>query len=165
MDRIYRYDIDFLKGIAIIAVVLYHMGICKSGYLGVDVFLVINGFLVMPKMVRDIENGSFKYFQFLAKRLQRLLPLILLVTVFSLVIGYAVGMFPEDYKRLCESVIASNFMSQNILSAVTDKDYWSAINDYKPLMHLWYVGILFEFYLIMPVLIYGGRLLRNPVGG
>lgn len=147
----YRHDIDALKGIAIIAVVLFHLGLLKSGYLGVDAFLVINGFWVIPSMIKKIENRGFSFFSFLEKKVVRLLPLIVLASVLSLLLGVFL-MLPDDLENLSQSVIASNFMSQNILSAITSKNYWDVSNDFKPLMHLWYVGILFEFYLILPLL-------------
>ena len=82
IDR-YRYDIDLLKGCAIIAVVLYHAGWCMSGYLGVDVFFVVSGFLVIPSVMRQIREGNFRYLSFLEKRIFRLLPLVLLVRCLS----------------------------------------------------------------------------------
>lgn len=147
----YRKDIDALKGIAIVAVVLFHLGLLKSGYLGVDAFFVINGFLVIPSMIKKIENRDFSFFNFLEKRVVRLLPLIVLASALSLLFGIFL-MLPDDLENLSQSVIASNLMSQNILSAITSKNYWDVSNDFKPLMHLWYVGILFEFYLILPLL-------------
>ena len=80
----YRHDLDLLKGIAIIAVILYHAGGCKSGYLGVDVFFVISGYLVVPQVMRQIEEGRFCYWRFLEKKIFRLLPLVLLVSGLSL---------------------------------------------------------------------------------
>lgn len=151
---VYREDLDILKGLAIIAVVLYHMGITKSGYLGVDVFFVINGYLIMPKVLKDVANDKFHYFNFLLKRTLRLLPLMLIVSAVSLFIGYW-GMLPDDYENLCESVVASNFFSNNILAAITTKNYWDVVNEYKPLMHTWYIGILFEFYLVFPLIAMG----------
>lgn len=68
----YRRDIDLLKGMAIIAVVLYHIGILKSGYLGVDIFFVINGFLVIPSVYKKIYNDEFKYVKFIIKKYIRL---------------------------------------------------------------------------------------------
>ena len=59
--KFYRDDLDLLKGFAIIAVVLYHMGISQCGYLGVDVFFAINGFLIMPKVIREVADGRFRY--------------------------------------------------------------------------------------------------------
>ena len=70
MKKDYRHDLDLLKGLAIIAVVLYHAGLCKSGYLGVDVFFVLNGYLVVPKVMNEIEEGRFRYFAFLEKKIR-----------------------------------------------------------------------------------------------
>lgn len=147
----YRQDLDALKGIAIIAVVLFHMGLLKSGYLGVDAFFVINGFLVIPSVIKKIANSEFSFFGFMEKRLVRLLPLIVLASAASLILGYFL-MLPDHYENLAQSVIAGNLMSENILSAITTKNYWDVVNEYKPLMHLWYVGILFEFYITLPIL-------------
>ena len=148
----YRNDLDLLKGFAIVAVVLYHMGISPSGYLGVDAFFVINGFLIMPKVIREVDDAKFRFFSFLEKRTVRLLPLMLLASLFSLLIGYW-GMLPDDYENLSESVVATNFFSNNILASITTKNYWDVGNDYKALMHTWYIGILFEFYLLFPLIV------------
>lgn len=147
----YRKDIDALKGIAIITVVLFHMGLLKSGYLGVDAFFVINGFLVVPALYKKIVGVDFSYLGFMEKKMLRLMPLVVVASLVCLIIGF-IGMLPDNYENLAESVIAGNFFSENILSAITTKNYWDVGNDYKPLMHLWYVGILFEFYLILPLL-------------
>jgi len=147
----YRKDLDCLKGIAIIIVVLFHMGLLKSGYLGVDAFFVINGFLVVPALFSKIVGNGFSYFSFMEKKLLRLMPLVVVASIVCLAVGF-IGMLPDNYENLAESVIASNIFSENILSAITTKNYWDVGNDYKPLMHLWYVGILFEFYLLLPLL-------------
>lgn len=148
----YRKDLDILKGLAIIAVVLYHMGLAPGGYLGVDTFFVINGFLIVPKVVSDVDEGKFKYFGFLEKRIVRLLPLMLMLTALVLFVGYW-GMLPDDYENLSQSVVAANFLSGNILGSITAKNYWEVWNDYKPLMHTWYIGVLFEFYLLFPLVV------------
>ncbi len=141
----YRPDLDIVKAISIIAVVFYHIGWLETGYLGVDVFFAINGFLIVPSLVEKIASGSFSYTSFLLKRIIRLWPLVLLAAAVCLIVGY-VGMLPDDYENLSQSVIASNFMSQNILSAITTKNYWDVSNEFKPLMHFWYIGIL-EYWL------------------
>lgn len=155
MDVKYRYDLDLLKGLAIIAVVLYHAGWCKSGYLGVDVFLVINGYLVVPKVTNEIENGRFQYFSFLEKKLFRLLPLVLLVSTFALAIGY-MDMLPFDFRFLNEEVVASSFFANNILQSVTTQNYWAAIY-HKVMMHTWFLGVLLQFYIIFPLLMMAFR--------
>ena len=156
---IYRNDLDFLKGIAIIAVVFYHASLIQSGYLGVDLFFVINGFLIIPSLCRNITKDSkMSYYPvFLRKRLIRLWPLIILATLVCLLIGFFVGMLPDDFENLSETVIASNLMSNNLLSAITIKDYWAVRATFQPLMHMWYVGILFEFYLIIPLILYATK--------
>ena len=154
----HRKDLDSLKGISIIAVVLFHMGLLHSGYLGVDAFFVINGFLVVPSVIRKINQADFSFFGFIEKRIVRLLPLIVLASVVALGLGYFL-MLPDHYENLAQSIIAGNLFSENILSAITTKNYWDVVNEYKPLMHLWYVGILFEFYIVFPLLM----LLSNSI--
>lgn len=149
----YRRDLDILKGIAILAVVIYHMGFLKSGYLGVDIFLLINGFFVIPSIYNKVKNNEFKYFDFLKNKYIRLAPLVIMACIIVMIIGF-IGMLPDDYENLTQSVIASLGFSQNILSAITTKDYWNIINEYKPLMHFWYIGILMEFYIVIPLIIY-----------
>lgn len=155
MGKEYRYDLDLLKGLAIIAVVLYHAGWCKSGYLGVDVFLVINGYLVVPRVMNEIASGQFRYFSFLEKKLFRLLPLVLLVSAFALCVGYK-DMLPFDFRFLSEEVVASSFFANNILQSITTQNYWAAIY-HKVMMHTWFLGVLFQFYIIFPLLMMAFR--------
>jgi len=150
IPKTYRYDLDLLKGLAIIAVVLYHAEWCKSGYLGVDVFLVINGYLVVPNLMDEIESGQFRYFSFLEKKLFRLLPMVLLVSAFALAIGY-MDMLPFDFRFLSEEVVASSFFMNNILQAMTTQNYWAAIY-HKVMMHTWFLGVLFQFYIVFPLI-------------
>ena len=146
----YRYDLDVLKGLAIVAVVLYHAGWCKSGYLGVDVFFVLNGYFVVPQVMRQIEEKRFHYFAFLEKKIFRLLPLVLLICGLSLAVGYW-GMLPNDFRFLSEEAVASSVFGNNILQAVTTQNYWAAIY-HKVLMHTWFLGVLMQFYVIFPLL-------------
>lgn len=158
----YRQDLDVIKGVAIIAVVLFHIGLLKSGYLGVDAFFVINGFLIVPSVIKQIQLSSFSLIVFLQKRIVRLLPLIVIACIVALGLGYFL-MLPDDYENLSQAVIASNCFSENILEAITTKNYWDQDNGYKPLMHLWYVGILFEFYLLFPLTMLFGNWLAKKL--
>lgn len=146
----YRHDLDALKGLAILAVVLYHAGWCKSGYLGVDVFLVLNGYFVVPQVMRQIEEKRFHYFAFLEKKIFRLLPLVLLICGLSLAVGYW-GMLPNDFRFLSEEAVASSVFGNNILQALTTQNYWAAIY-HKVLMHTWFLGVLMQFYVVFPLL-------------
>lgn len=160
--EMYRYDIDVLKGIAILSVLLYHMGLLPHGYLGVDIFLVINGFLIIPSIYRDINNEVFNYFSFLKKRFLRLAPLVIIACSIAMLIGLY-GMLPDDYENLAESSVASLLFCNNILSKIIATDYWNVVNDYKPLMHLWYVGIITEFYIFFPFVAYLEKTIQKKV--
>lgn len=159
------YCLDILKAIAIIVVVFFHMGYLSYGYLGVDLFLVINGYLITKSLSRKIlesrpcekyEKSANIYINFLLDKIYRLLPVLLCASLFCILWGYYV-MLPDDYENLTQSIIASSFFSNNILQAITTKDYWDVVNDYKPLMHTWYVGVLMQFYLVYPILFYVAR--------
>lgn len=150
MER--RNDIDLLKGIAIIAVVFYHVGLLPYGFLGVEIFLVVSGYLLIPKLTIQISSGNYKYFPWLFKRLYRIWPITLVASIVSLVLGYFL-MIPDRYENLAESVVASNLFSNNILSAITTKNYWDTSNEYKPLMQMWYLGIVAQFYVLFPLLL------------
>ena len=153
----YRHDIDFLKGIAILAVMFYHVSLVQSAYLGVDLFFVISGFLLVPRMCRRITDSTSWircYLELLKRQLLRFWPLVILASVVCLLIGWGVGMLPDDFENLNETIVASNLMSNNLLSFRTIRDYWSVRADFQPLMHLWYLGILFEFCLVTPLILF-----------
>lgn len=147
----YRKDIDILKGFAILAVIFYHFGFATFGYLGVDLFFVINGFLITLGLIHKTNNSQFSYWEFITKRFSRLFPLVIISSLTSLIIG-AVSMLPDNFENISISVIASNVFSHNILSAKTVQNYWNVANNYKPLMHTWYLGIIAEFYIIYPLI-------------
>lgn len=149
-------SIDLLKGLAIIAVVLYHLGVSPSGYLGVDVFFVISGSLAAVGLIRSFENNRFSYWDFLNKRLARLWPGLVLISAVSLCLGWMV-MLPLHYKLECESVVGTLTFTNNIVQYITGGDYWASTNELKPLMHTWYIGILMQFYLVIPVIFFIGK--------
>lgn len=171
--------LDVLKAFAIIAVVLYHSGYMTFGYLGVDLFLVVNGYLITKSLRKKIlttnsssvigGGGNFctdgwlgGYFEFEISRIVRLLPVLLVACIACMALGYW-AMLPDDYENLSESVIATNLFGNNILSAITTKNYWDVVNEYKPLMHTWYVGVVMQFYIVYPILFFLAKLdNKNP---
>ena len=152
-------NLDVLKGIAIISVVLYHFGLMPLGYLGVDIFLVVNGYLVTKGLARNVPNGDFNYIQFLYKKVLRLWPLVLFASLVVLAISYFTKL-PDDLENVGNSVVASNVFANNILARITSKNYWDVTVAYKPLMHTWYLGILMQCYIIYPLFF----LLANKIG-
>lgn len=150
----YYADLDILKGIATIAVVLYHLSgtILPYGYLGVEVFLVISGYLMMTGVLRAITNDSFSYFKQIINRLLRLWPSVIAIALISLAIGLFM-MLPDDFENVSQSAIASTAFANNILAAITTKDYWNSANVFKPLMHTWYLGVLMQAYVVFLALV------------
>jgi len=155
-----HYDYyDVLKAFAIIAVVLYHMGLCEYGYLGVDIFLVIAGYFTSKSIDKHIDSG--RYLLFISNRIFRLGPLLLIAGTVCLVFG-CMMMLPDDLENLAQSIVATNFFGNNILAAITTKNYWDVSNNYKPLMHTWYIGLLMQFYVIIPFLFFAvGKIVRT----
>lgn len=145
----YRTDIDGLRAIAVLPVLLFHYGHLPNGYLGVDIFFVISGFLITGIIYKKIQNNSFSIIDFYIRRTRRIIPLVSFICLFSLIIGI-ITMLPDDLENLAQSVIATNFFSNNILQILTTKDYWDVVNEFKPLMHTWSLGIEEQYYLIYP---------------
>ena len=154
--------LDFLKGLAIVAVAFYHFDAwLPYGYLGVDVFFVISGFLFVKSLSKSFKENTFNYWSFLIKKIVRLWPLILIVSAVAVVCGYFL-MLPDDYENLAESAVASTLFANNILQAITTKNYWDIVNLYKPLMHMWYVDVLMQAYVILPLFYFvGAKLLKK----
>jgi len=147
----YRKDIDGIRAISVVAVILFHMGYFPLGYLGVDVFFVISGFLITSILYSDLIMNKLSIRRFYMRRIRRILPLVLVVNVVALLIGVFV-MLPYDLDKLCQSVIATNLFGNNLLEYVSSGSYWSLRNEYRPLIHTWSLGIEEQFYLLYPLL-------------
>lgn len=144
--------IDAIKGVAITVVALYHFDeILPYGYLGVDVFFVIGGYFLLKQLDKQMQDNCFNYWKYIWGKVARLWPLIIISASISFLIGYFV-MLPDDFENLSESIVASSFFLNNVLQCITTKDYWDIVNQYKPLMHFWYVGVLMKIYIILPPL-------------
>lgn len=150
--QIRSLTLDVLKSFAIIAVILYHAGLMTYGYLGVEVFLVIAGFLTTKGIIKQYDNKGFSYLGFLQKRLLRLWPLALFISAVSLAVGYFV-MLPDNYKICSETIVGTSWFANNFIQYITSGNYWDTSNDYKPLMHTWYLGIMMQYYLLIPLLV------------
>ena len=148
----YRNDIDGLRAYAVIAVIIFHLGFLPNGYLGVDVFFVISGFLITSIIYKELTYNSFSIWKFYERRIRRIIPLLLFITTTAFGIGLFL-MLPDDLENLAQSVVASNFSANNILMLITSADYWATKNEYKPLMHTWSLGIEEQYYLIYPFLL------------
>lgn len=144
-----NFLLDILKGIAILAVIFYHADILPNGYLGVEMFLVIGGYLTTKSAINVVTKGG--YVAYLSKRLSRLWPLALVAIAISFLLGW-LYIFPWTFKLQCESVAASSIFANNVVQYITSGDYWNGDNLTKPLMHTWYIGIMMQFYMVYPLL-------------
>jgi len=151
MVKTYRTDIDGLRAISVISVILFHLGFLQNGYLGVDVFFVISGYLITNIVFGEASNGKFSIIKFYERRARRILPLTILASLIALILG-CFFMLPDDLENLAQSVLATNFSINNILMFITSNNYWALSNDYKPLMHTWSLGIEEQFYLFYPII-------------
>lgn len=147
----FRKDIQGLRALAVIVVIIFHLGFLPNGYLGVDVFFVISGYLIIGIMNRDFLAGTYSMKGFYIRRFRRIIPLVLLTGLISLLLG-AYFMLPDDLENLSQSIIATNFFSNNILQLITTRNYWDVMNEYKPLMHTWSLGVEEQFYIVIPFL-------------
>jgi peptidoglycan/LPS O-acetylase OafA/YrhL len=147
----YRKDIDGLRAIAVLSVILFHMGYLPDGYLGVDVFFAISGYLITKIVYNEALENRFSIINFYLRRIRRIIPLVLFTTLIALITGMLV-MLPDDLENLSQSVLATNLFANNILLQITTGNYWDIVNDYKPLMHTWSLGVEEQFYLLYPAI-------------
>lgn len=147
----YRKDIDGLRAIAVLSVILFHFGYLSRGYLGVDIFFVISGYLITNILYRELQQDRFSLSGFYLRRVRRIIPLVLVTSLTALIIGLFV-MLPDDLENLAQSVVATNLFANNILLWLTTGNYWAIANEYKPLMHTWSLGVEEQYYLLYPLL-------------
>lgn len=144
--------LDILKTIAIISVVFYHMT-GGNGYLGVEIFFVVSGYLFVKSNHNKIIKGEYKPIQYIINRVLYFWPQVIVSGIVCLGLG-SIFMLPDDYENLAQSVIASNFFANNILLSITSRDYWNISNMYKPLMHFWYLGVLIQCLLVISIAVW-----------
>jgi peptidoglycan/LPS O-acetylase OafA/YrhL len=148
----YRADIDGLRAVAILPVVLYHAGVTAlgGGFVGVDVFFVISGFLITSLVVEEIDRGDFSIASFYERRARRILPALFVMLAVTLVIG-ALVLLPMDFQALTRSAVAATLFWSNVHFWQTASyfDYGSGL---KPLLHTWSLAVEEQFYIGFPAL-------------
>lgn len=150
MER--RNDIDGLRAVAVLGVVLHHAGLSAlpGGFVGVDVFFVISGFLISRIITDGVADGSFSLAHFYERRARRILPALIPVVALSLIVGYWL-LLPDDYENLGQSAVATLFFANNVLLTLTS-GYWDLAATFKPLLHTWSLGVEEQFYITYPLL-------------
>jgi len=149
----YRPEIDGLRAIAVLGVVLYHIGLgFPGGYVGVDVFFVISGFLITGIIVKDLKRGTFSMLDFWVRRIRRIMPAVTVMVVICLIAGYIL-LSPDAFKGLAKSSIAQSLMASNVYFW-RDTGYFTESAEFKPLLHTWSLAVEEQFYVFFPLVLF-----------
>jgi len=147
-------DIDGLRAIAVLGVVLYHAGLgVPGGYVGVDIFFVISGFLITGLIIKDLEKGTFSMLGFWERRARRIFPALAVMVIACLIAGYFL-LLPFGYLVLAQSAISQAVFSSNIQFWRTT-GYFNPSAEENPLLHTWSLSVEEQFYLFVPLIIAG----------
>jgi peptidoglycan/LPS O-acetylase OafA/YrhL len=149
----YRADINGLRGIAVILVVLYHLGIrsVRGGFIGVDVFFVISGFLISAIILSDVQAGKFSLGRFYERRIRRIGPALLFMMCGTIVLAYFY-LLPSEMKSFAKSLLSAAFSSANIFFW-SKSGYFDTSADTQPLLHTWSLAVEEQFYVVFPLLV------------
>ncbi|MEO1175411.1 MAG: acyltransferase, partial [Myxococcota bacterium] len=150
----YRPEIDGLRAIAVLAVVLFHAGVdyLPGGFVGVDVFFVISGYLITRNIVQMLADGTFTFRNFYLRRTKRLLPAATVTTLTTLCLG-AWFLTPDAWIDLSESAIASALFVANFWFA-QNSGYFDQATELSALVHMWSLAVEEQFYLLAPPALY-----------
>lgn len=150
----YRPDIDGLRAIAVLAVVGFHAfpGRVTGGFVGVDVFFVISGFLISSILISNLERGNFSLAEFYARRIRRIFPALLCVLIASLLFGW-VALLAGEFRQLGEHIAAGAAFVSNLV-LWRESGYFDIDAEAKPLLHLWSLGIEEQYYIVWPLVLW-----------
>lgn len=153
MTPTYRSDIDGLRAVAVLLVIGFHAfpKYIVGGFIGVDVFFVISGFLISSIIFGGLERGTFSFVNFYVRRIKRIFPALAVVLAASLIAGWLL-LFPIDYRDVAKHTAAGAGFFPNF-AYLKEAGYFDAASEEKPLLHLWSLGIEEQFYIVWPALI------------
>lgn len=147
----YRPEIDGLRTVAVVPVILFHAGfeLFSGGFAGVDIFFVISGYLITTILINEIESGDFSIARFYERRARRILPALFFVILCILPFAW-MWLLPNQMKDFSQSIIAVGLFVSNILFWSED-GYFAAASENKPLLHTWSLAVEEQYYLIFPL--------------
>ncbi|MEQ1944087.1 acyltransferase family protein [Mesorhizobium sp. VNQ89] len=152
----YRPEIDGLRAVSVLAVIFFHYGIdpFSGGFVGVDIFFVISGYLITSIIFADMQAETFSFLDFYDRRIRRILPATLATIVVTGIAGYFV-LLPSDFEDFGRSAVASAAGFANFYFLWNSGGYFDNSSDLMPLLHMWSLGIEEQFYLLWPLLLFG----------
>ena len=151
----YRADIDGLRALAVLSVVIYHAFPTRltGGFIGVDIFFVISGFLISTIILGNLQKGSFSYLEFYRRRIRRIFPALMVVLLACLGLGWF-GLLAGEYQQMGWHTLGGiGFVSNLMLWSEAGFDYFNTASESKPLLHLWSLAIEEQFYIVWPLLL------------
>jgi peptidoglycan/LPS O-acetylase OafA/YrhL len=150
----YRSDIDGLRALAVLAVVLFHAfpEFINGGFIGVDIFFVISGYLISSIILKNLENNTFSLTDFYLRRIKRIFPALIIVLLSTLCFAWFT-LLDEEYQQLGKHTFGASTFTNNFMFW-QEKGYFDNSSDTKPLLHLWSLSIEEQFYLIWPFMLY-----------
>lgn len=157
----YRAEIDGLRTIAVVPVILFHagLGVFSGGFIGVDVFFVISGFLITTILVNDIERGSYSISGFYERRARRILPALFVVMAACIPFAWA-WMGPTQFREFSRSLVGVSFFVSNI-EFWRESGYFAPSSDFKPLLHTWSLAVEEQYYVFFPLFLAAAWRLRR----
>ena len=150
----YRPDIDGLRAIAVTLVVIFHFfpDFLKSGFIGVDIFFVISGYLISKNILFDLNKNTFNFFEFYARRIRRIFPSLILILIFNFIFGWFY-LLSDEFKLLGIQIAGgASFISNFLL--LKESGYFETPAASMPLLHLWSLAIEEQFYILWPIILW-----------
>ena len=154
MTNARRADIDTLRAISVISVIIFHLeqSYFPNGYLGVDIFFVISGYVITKSIIKDFSKDKFNFLEFYYKRIKRILPVFLIVLSSTFLFSLFIFLI-ADLNRFLESLLSSLGFVSNFYFWITG-GYFSTNDQLKPLLHIWSLSVEEQFYLFFPFFLY-----------
>ena len=151
----YRPDVDGMRALAILSVLFFHAysSSFPGGFVGVDIFFVISGYLISSIIFRGLTLGSFSFFDFYARRVRRIFPAVTIVLIGSFILGFYL-LTPGEFKDLIRESPYAAFFLENWHLYATTGGYWETATELKPLMHFWSLGVEEQYYIFYPLICY-----------
>src|SRR5216684_3272841 len=151
MNRTHRKDIDGLRAIAVSLVIAFHAEwtLVRGGFVGVDVFFVISGYLIGSMIIAELRDGKFSVAKFFKRRIARIVPAFIVMMIAILALGWRYDV-PQDFRESAAGIVAAAFSVSNFYFW-NQASYFDSGAETKPALHTWSLGVEEQFYVVFPI--------------